>query len=156
MRPSRLSSLTFAVALGAGLLLGPSVGSAAAVSSGTYEKEVIISSNRERVAKKQVSLKASSCLDRYAESQARKMAKQKKMFHQDLRPILKACKLARVGENVAYGYASGKSVTAAWMKSPGHRANLLTPQHRLIGVGAYQDSNGRWYVAQVLGQARNL
>lgn len=84
------------------------------------------------------------------------MAKQKKIFYEDLRPILKACELVRVGENVAYGYASGKSVTAAWMKSPGHRANLLTPQHRLIGVGAYQDSNGRWYVAQVLGQARSL
>lgn len=154
MRHTRLSSLALAAALGAGLLLGPSVGTAAAVSSGTYEKDVISYSNQERAAKKLVKLKASSCLDRYAESQARTMAKQKKMYHQDLAPILKACKLRRVGENVAYGYTSGKSVTAAWMKSPGHRANLLTRQHRLIGVGAYQDSNGRWYVAQVLGQAR--
>lgn len=153
-RRSRISALALAAVLGAGLLLGPSVGTATAVSSGTYEKDVITYSNRERTAKKQVKLKASSCLDRYAESQARKMAKQKKIFHQDLGPILKACKLTRVGENVAYGFTSGKAVTAAWMKSPGHRANLLTKQHRLIGVGAYQDPHGRWYVAQVLGQAR--
>lgn len=154
MRPSRLSSFILTTALGLALLLGPSVGKAAAVSSGTYEKDVITYSNQARTSKKLVKLKASSCLDRYAERQARTMAKQKRMFHQDLRPILVACKLQRVGENVAYGYPSGKSVTAAWMKSPGHRANLLTKQHRLIGVGAYQDSDGRWYVAQVLGQTR--
>lgn len=154
MRHSRLSAFALATTLGAGLLLGPSVGTAAAVSSGTYEKDVITYANRARTATKLVTLKPSSCLDRYAESQARTMAKQKKMFHQELAPILKACKLQRVGENVAYGYPSGTSVTSAWMKSPGHRANLLTKQHRLIGVGAYQDSNGRWYVAEVLGQAR--
>lgn len=113
----RLRSLTFAVALGAGLLLGPSVGSAAAVSSGTYEKDLITSSNRERVAKKQVALKAS----------------------------------VRTGLRLRQ-----REVGDRGLDEVAHRANLRTPQHRLIGVGAYQDSNGRWYVAQVLGQARNL
>ena len=30
----------------------------------------------------------------------------------------------RLGENVAYGYAAS-SVVAAWMASPGHKANIL-------------------------------
>ncbi len=75
------------------------------------------------------------------------------MYHQPMGPILKKCKLSQVGENVAFGYSSGKSVTKAWMDSSGHRANLLNGKHRLIGVGAYQDSRGQWYVSQVFGAA---
>ena len=32
------------------------------------------------------------------------------------------------GENVAYGYTTADSVMAAWMNSPGHRANILERQ----------------------------
>ena len=98
-------------------------------------------------------MKASSCVDRYAERQARAMAKKQQMYHQDLAPILTKCKLRSVGENVAYGYPSGKAVTKAWMASKGHRENLLRSEYRLIGVGAVKDSDGRWYVAQVFGRA---
>jgi uncharacterized protein YkwD len=42
------------------------------------------------------------------------------------------------GENIAWGtgpYASARSVVNMWMNSPGHRANLLNPAYRFIGVG---------------------
>ncbi len=42
------------------------------------------------------------------------------------------------GENIAYGseaYASPKSMVKAWMASPEHRANILNPSFRDIGVG---------------------
>ena len=48
------------------------------------------------------------------------------------------------GENLAWGtgrLASARSILAAWMASPGHRANLLRPGWRRIGVGAL---NGRF------------
>lgn len=44
------------------------------------------------------------------------------------------------GENIAYGSGSKgspNSITRAWMKSPGHRHNILNGKFREIGVGTY-------------------
>ena len=54
---------------------------------------------------------------------------------------------AASGENIAAGYASPEKVMAAWMKSPGHRANILGGYNRL-GVGVYV-KNGVVYWAQM-------
>jgi uncharacterized protein YkwD len=43
-----------------------------------------------------------------------------------------------VGENIAWGtgaLATPRSIVQAWMKSPGHRANILNGRFREIGVG---------------------
>jgi uncharacterized protein YkwD len=43
-----------------------------------------------------------------------------------------------VGENLAWGtlaLASPRSIVAAWMASPGHRANILDPRFRETGIG---------------------
>lgn len=116
-----------------------------------YEADVVTATNTERTAAGLLTLTPQACVDSFAEAQASRMAAEGRMQHQDLQPVLEACRLNRVGENVAYGYASGREVIAAWMASPGHRANLLTSQFRLIGVGAARDVHGRWYSAQVLG-----
>lgn len=80
------------------------------------------------------------------------MAAQGRIFHQDLNPVLGRCGLRLVGENVAVGYRSGKSVVNdGWMRSPGHRHNILMGPFRVVAVGAAQDVAGRWYTAQVLG-----
>ncbi len=39
------------------------------------------------------------------------------------------------GENIAAGFSTPKSVVNAWIESPGHRANLLTPFFQEMGVG---------------------
>lgn len=39
------------------------------------------------------------------------------------------------GENIAYGYATASSVLAAWLNSPGHRANIENPNYTHHGVG---------------------
>lgn len=138
----------------AALTAGPAVVSAdAAYTSTSYESDVVRYANAERVKKRLAQMSSSACVDRYAEAQASRMAKAKRMYHQDMLTIARACRLRIVGENVAYGYTSGKAVTSAWMASPGHRANLLHRDFRLIGVGAVQASNGRWYVSQVFGRA---
>ena len=123
----------------------------AAVSSSTYERQAESRTNVKRVERDRVALKHSSCVDRHAESHARWMARNQKLKHQSLRPILKRCKLTGVAENIAYGYTSGNRVVTAWMKSPGHRKNLLNSKMRYVGVAAVKDGNGRWWVAQVLG-----
>ena len=126
---------------------------AQASASGTYENSVYANTNVQRAKYDRVSLKGAKCLDRFAERQAAKMAAEQRMYHQQLGPILKACKLSMVGENVAYGYPNGKAAVSAWMKSPGHKANILNKNYRLIAVGAAQDKDGRWYVAQVFGRS---
>ena len=48
-----------------------------------------------------------------------------------------------VGENIAWGVdgaASPAWVMNAWMHSPGHRANILNPRFRDIGVGIVTDT----------------
>jgi uncharacterized protein YkwD len=64
-------------------------------------------------------------------------------------------RLVRVGfswraaaENVAAGPTSPESVMAAWMSSPGHRANILSTNTR-IGVGFAVGADGRTYWTQV-------
>ena len=39
------------------------------------------------------------------------------------------------GENIATGYATPRSVVAAWMASTGHCQNILNPSYRNIGTG---------------------
>ena len=123
-------------------------------ASDRYEADVIAATDAARTDRDLAGLTTHPCVDSYAEAQARRMAAEERMSHQDLAPILKTCGLRTVGENVAYGYPTGTAVTAAWMGSPGRRANVLNSEFRLIGVGAAQGADDRWYVAQVFGTLR--
>ena len=87
-------------------------------------------------------------LDRAAQLHAENMARQGRMSHiLDGRSVGArvcaegVCRIG-VGENVAMGQRSTGEVMAAWMASPGHRANIRG-QYRLVGVG---HSNGYWCV----------
>jgi uncharacterized protein YkwD len=42
---------------------------------------------------------------------------------------------ATAAENIAAGYPSPEKVVSAWMHSPGHRANILNPALREVGIG---------------------
>lgn len=152
--PKTARLIVSALAASVALLVGPAAVPASASVSGNYELAVQKTTNAERSKRNLSKLKHRECLDNYAEAQARRMAKTKKLYHQSLKPILKKCKLSAVGENVAYGYASGKKTTNAWMNSPGHKANIVNKRFTKMGIGAYRDSQGRWWVAQVLGRPR--
>ena len=47
------------------------------------------------------------------------------------------------GENIARGYLTPAAVVAAWMNSPGHRANILNSTYTHIGVG-YVKTGNHW------------
>jgi uncharacterized protein YkwD len=55
------------------------------------------------------------------------------------------------GENIAWGYRSATEVVTAWMKSPGHRANILNCKSRSVGVGTAFNAAGHAYYTQVFG-----
>lgn len=45
------------------------------------------------------------------------------------------------GENIAMGQKTPQEVMNAWMNSPGHKQNILSPNYTKIGVGYY---NSEW------------
>ncbi|MEU8677673.1 sigma-70 family RNA polymerase sigma factor [Streptomyces sp. NPDC048560] len=56
------------------------------------------------------------------------------------------------GENIAKGQRTAADVMDSWMKSPGHRANILNCSFKEIGVGV-QDSSGGPVWTQAFGTA---
>jgi len=57
-------------------------------------------------------------------------------------------KFSRLGENIAAGYATPEDVVQGWMNSPGHRANILNPSYREMGIGYYYLANDTGNVNQ--------
>ena len=55
------------------------------------------------------------------------------------------------GENIAAGQTNTKQVFDAWMNSPGHRANILSPNYTQMGISLEIDSSARYkyYWAQL-------
>lgn len=58
-------------------------------------------------------------------------------------------KFRGAGENIAWGYVSPEKVMEAWMNSAGHRANILDPDYKKIGVGYNKNLSGKSYWTQL-------
>ena len=126
---------------------------AQAATAASYSAAAFRATNHQRAQHDRVRLRHQPCLQRFARKQAVRMANQERMFHQDLGPMMSACHLRMAGENVAYGYPSGRAVVnQGWMHSAGHRANILERRYRLLAVAAREGDDGSWYVSQVFGR----
>jgi len=55
------------------------------------------------------------------------------------------------GENLAYGQKSPAKVVAAWMASPGHKANILNEKYQMLAVGVYQEGKTLYWAQAFLG-----
>jgi uncharacterized protein YkwD len=54
-------------------------------------------------------------------------------------------------ENIAMGYQDPAAVVAGWMKSPGHRANIMNCKSKAVGVGFARNPKGVLYWTQLFG-----
>nr|WP_144510205.1 CAP domain-containing protein [Bacillus sp. FJAT-22090] len=54
------------------------------------------------------------------------------------------------GENIAMGQRTAAEVMDAWMKSPGHRENIMNPAYTHIGVGL--SDSGFYWTQQFIGK----
>jgi len=145
-----LVALVSAVAL----VVVPAAPSSVAMSTKTFDKQLHQQTNAARTSHDVKPLKFGTCLNRYAQRQANRMAKQRRMYHQNLSVVLKRCKARTVGENVATGFRTPKANIRGWLKSPGHRRNLLSTKYTRLGIGVAKDSRGRTYTVQVFGRPR--
>jgi uncharacterized protein YkwD len=57
-------------------------------------------------------------------------------------------------ENVAFGDSTASRVVANWMRSAGHRANIVNPAYSETGTGYAVDTRGRPYHVQVFARRR--
>ena len=136
------------------LALGVGLSPAAAITATEYDAQVISDVNVHRAANLKPTLATSACLNDYAQAWSRTLAAKQQLVHRSstsLRSILSACGLRGVGENLAAGYGTGHAAVSAWMRSTGHRANILKSTYRLTAVGVTQDSKGRWWAVQLFG-----
>jgi len=58
----------------------------------------------------------------------------------------------RAAENISFGYTTAAAAVAGWMRSAGHRKNLLDKAYRETGVGFSRDSAGKPYYVQVFAR----
>jgi len=129
------------------------VESARVGATNAYARTAFQVSNNARAGHDEAVLRGNGCLKRAALRQARAMRDRGEIFHQDLGRIQTDCGVGWVGENVAHGYATGRAlVRKGWLRSEGHRANILSEHYRLMGLAAVKDGDGRWYAAQVFGR----
>ncbi len=60
------------------------------------------------------------------------------------------------GENIAEGALNSVDVVGMWMRSPGHRQNIMNGEFKEIGVGHAFDKNGRRFDVQVFGTSMKV
>ncbi|HVH03077.1 MAG TPA: CAP domain-containing protein [Amaricoccus sp.] len=98
-----------------------------------------------------------------AEDWSRTMARKDIFEHSDVAGQLakQGYQWSAYGENIAAGYETPEAVVAAWMDSPGHRGNILSPAFEEIGIGyCYLGDDGgdapfHHYWTQEFGTARD-
>lgn len=77
---------------------------------------------------------------------ALKLATEGALYHNSIYTVLYGCGGGTTaGENVARGYSGVAAVTAAWMGSAGHRANILNARYKSIFIGVAQSENGTYF-----------
>ena len=95
----------------------------------------------------------SAALTRIAQKQANAMAMRDSLDHNALAPFstrIGGSGFNRAAENIAYGHADFAGTLEQWSNSAGHRANLLLPGAKWIGV-AHAQNDHRIYWAMVIG-----
>ncbi|MEU6480630.1 CAP domain-containing protein [Streptomyces sp. NPDC047017] len=115
------------------------------------EAQVLVLVNQERARVGCSALAANSALTSLAENFSEDMATGGFFSSTDpggATPWDRAAKLGITGlggENIARGQADPAAVVAAWMNSPGHRANILNCGFRTVGVGVHYGPGGPWW-----------
>lgn len=137
--------------------------SAAAGGASAVASTLVQLTNAERSTSGLPALRTSSRLMEAAQLHADQMARLNRLEH-----VLSGAqypkpedRLAAAGyqwssyaENIAMGQSTAAAAMDSWMRSSGHRANILSPGNTEIGIGFARDSAGRPYYVQVFGRPR--
>ncbi|MBB3869575.1 sporulation protein [Parageobacillus toebii NBRC 107807] len=115
-----------------------------------YEQQVVDLTNKERAKYGLPPLKVDLALSKVAREKSRDMAVNHYFSHNSptygspfemMRKF--GISYTAAGENIAKGQRTPQEVVAAWMNSPGHRANILNKNYTHIGVG-FEENGYIW------------
>ncbi len=122
-------------------------------------KDILELINKERAKKDLVPLKWDNRLGKAAKDYADSMAKSGKFSHRDKqgrtvtdRVRDQKVEAADIGENIYQASDDEdlpKNAVRDWMKSPGHRANILSKKWESTGIGIAKDKRGVVFITQV-------
>ncbi len=149
----------------AGLLaaVGPVATASAAGTLEGFEVEVVRLHNQARRAAGLAPLDVHVTLHTDSRDWSQEMARRQALAHETSSTsdghFADSCAATgtwtRCAENVAMGYSSPAAVHDGWMRSSGHRANILKPDHNRVGVGVWRDGQGRlWWTARFMAGTR--
>jgi uncharacterized protein YkwD len=146
---------TFNVVFSLGLLLPQLLwASEANISADPMAKEVLTYINQYRAERGLSPLKMNAAITREATRHSQEMANHQVPFghtgfQQRMKHLYHDLQYATGGaENVAYNYKTAKIVVDGWIKSPGHRQNIVG-RYDLTGVGIVRDAAGKLYYTQL-------
>lgn len=80
----------------------------------------------------------------YAQAWADGMAKRGRLTHSNMRSIMEMG-FWRAAENIAWNQQSEAEVMKAWLRSPGHRGNILRSGMDSIGCGVADAGKGPYW-----------
>ena len=133
-----ISSLTAVIF--AALILAGSVSAATVRRTATAATSLLQAVNQTRRAHGLRPLRLDGALVRAARSHSAEMLRGNYFAHGDFHGRMVAFHVRGpvAGENLAWGngsYARATSIIREWLASPEHRANLLRPMFRRVGIG---------------------
>lgn len=124
----------------------------APVNAEAMASEVIRLTNIERAKAGRSALIYNASLQRGAMMRAKEISikfSHERPNGESFTTILNECGAGHIsGENIAAGQKSPELAVKAWMNSQGHKLTMLNKENLYIGVGFYQDADGRYYWVQ--------
>jgi len=116
-------------------------------------RDVVVRVNAARRSVRVPALAGDTTLARAARVRASSMATARRLSHAGWERVVRAAGVngQRLGENIAYNYSSAEKVMQSWLRSPGHRANILSASFRRVGVGCVVDATGKFWWVQDFG-----
>ena len=108
------------------------------VKLAAIEANIVSYTNQERTRYGLPPLEVDKELMETAREHAAWMTRNRSMVHTS-RPV---------AENIAMGQPHSSDAVRSWMNSSGHRANILNPGHRRIGVAAFRTESGTIFWCQ--------
>ena len=124
------------------------------VAAKSMDEQILYYTNKFRQSKGLAPLQLVSTISKEAEGHSQDMAKGRTGFgHEGFEERVdhvgkKLGRVAAAAENVAYGNLDAEGVVNGWIKSPGHRRNMLG-DYNLIGIGSAQGKGNIIFFTQV-------
>jgi uncharacterized protein YkwD len=137
------------------LIVAGSADAAGTANLTRSESALLTVMNQVRIAHGLRPLRADARLEGTARNHSRRMLRTGTFAHGAFTARIRRAGVhaPRVGENLAWSSGSlarARTIVELWLASPSHRANLLGPGYRTVGVGAVSGCfNGRRHTLMV-------